>query len=123
MKSLLTLCLVGVSTMLAITPSFIGAQDDYYLDVRFVNESNKPVQIKFWNPRDSRAPDNWTVEAGKSFDFVDEKGENLRVGITSSRIVVNDGEAEAISNVSARSDDGSLVVITWTNDGFKNKQE
>lgn len=120
--SLLLLMLVGCSTMLLVAPSSASAQDDSYHMVKFLNESGKPVEVKYWNPRGNKFDSGlWTIEAGKTIDFADKDGKKLSVGIYSSQITVNGGDPQSIGDVSKRSEDGSVVTITWTAAGFKEK--
>lgn len=106
--------------MLLVAPSSASAQDDSYHMVKFLNESGKPVEVKYWNPRGNKFDSGlWTIEAGKTIDFADKDGKQLRVGIYSSQIMVNGGEPQSIVDVSTRSEDGSVVSITWTATGFK----
>ncbi len=123
MKALPLLFLVGVLTLLSINPSPATAQDDSYEHVQFVNETDKTVEIKYWNPRDSQEPYVWKVEARKSLDFSDKDGEKLRVGIYSSQVSVNEGPAKTIVSVSDKNADNSKTVITWTDKGYKNEDK
>lgn len=120
MKALLSLLLLGIST---IIPSLVSAQDDSYENVQFVNETDKTVEIKYWNPRVGGKVYEWKVEAGKSLDFSGKDGEKLRVGIYSSQIAVNDGPPKSIVSVSDKNADNSMTVITWTDKGYKNEDK
>lgn len=103
----------------ALTASYLPAQDDSYHSVRFVNEGKEPVEVKYWNPRDTRDPDLWKIPPGKSFDFADKNGKLLRVGIYSSNIVVNAGAARALIEVGEHNNDRSFFIITWTGKDYK----
>lgn len=101
-----------------LTLNYLPAQDDSYESVRFVNESHEPVTIKVWNPRIERDQYLWKIEAGKTLDFIDEKGKKLRIGVYSSMIKVNDTTEKSIVSISAKQEDGTRV-ITWTGKDFK----
>ena len=113
--SALSLILTGF----AWAASYLPAQDDSYHSVRFVNEGKDPVEVKYWNPRVSRAPDLWKIPPGKSFDFADKDGKLLRVGIYSSNIVVNAGAPRALIEVGDHNTDRSFFIITWTGKDYK----
>ena len=98
-------------------PSGSPAQDDIYDQVRFENRGKEAVEIVVWNPRGSRKADRWKVEAGKSLDLVDEKGEMLRIGIISSFIKVGEAPEKNIHEVATRKDDFHLVV--WNGKDFE----
>ena len=110
--------LVLILAVTILTQEYLPGQDDSYENVRFVNEGDKPVTIKVWNPRIGRDSYLWKIEAGKSLDFVDEKGVKIRIGVYSSMIKVNDMPEKSIVNVSVRQEGGGRIV-TWTGTGFK----
>lgn len=118
MKTLLKFCLLVTAVILNTAILELAAQDDSYHPIRFVNESDKAVKITVWNPRSERKADNWTIEAGKTFDFADDSGKKLIFGIYSSKIIVDDAPEVALVSVAKRSEDG-LRILTWTGKGFK----
>ncbi len=99
------------------TAPYANAQDDIYDYVRFVNKGEAAVEVTSWNPRGSRKADTWKVEAGKSLDLADEKGEKLRIGIISSIIKVGDAPQKNIDEVATRKEEFHEVV--WNGKDFE----